>query len=51
MSRMKELLAAKADGQVVSGVPLGSVIARNPAQEGARDDNTQVSRERQVELG
>ena len=50
MPRMKELLAAKADGQVVSGVPLGSVIARSPAKEGARDD-TQLSRERQVELG
>jgi hypothetical protein len=51
MSRMKELLAAKADGQVVSGIPLGSVIARSPAQEEGARDNTQVSGERQVELG
>jgi hypothetical protein len=50
MSRMKELMAAKADGQVVSGTTLAEMLARSPATEGV-STTPDSARQRQVELG
>jgi hypothetical protein len=50
MSRMQELMAAKADGQVLTGTTLVEMLARGPADEGVRT-TTDNTRQRQVELG